>query len=162
MAGGVCRALLGRLPGAVVTGGAVAVVAWLLSGVWLMAAVAGAMALLFTLLGPGIGAYVAGRASGGRGGRADGDSGRMIFRGGGLGRLAEETAGCGGWSSDGAWWRSLAIWLRVDRTWSGIGRVRILHARDHLYYRSTGTRVEQHLPRAFCVRLSTGSIHGPL
>jgi uncharacterized protein len=85
MAGGVCRALLGRLPGAVVTGGAVAVVAWLLSGTLLIAVVAGVMALLFTLLGTGIGAYVGGRAIGAGPGRFGSDSGRTMFRGGGGG-----------------------------------------------------------------------------
>jgi uncharacterized protein len=95
MAGGVCRALLGRLPGAVMTGGAVALVAWLLSGAWLIAAVAGAMALLFTLLGTGIGAYVGGRVIGGQGGRAGSDSGRTIFRGGG--------GGFGGGGASGRW-----------------------------------------------------------
>nr|WP_242684305.1 TPM domain-containing protein [Paraburkholderia hospita] len=95
MAGGVCRALLGRLPGAVVTGGAVAVVVWLLSGAWLVAAVAGAIALLFTLFGTGIGAYVGGRAIGGPGRRTGGDMGRTIFRGGG--------GGFGGGGASGRW-----------------------------------------------------------
>lgn len=67
VAGGVLRAVLGRLAGSVVTGAGVAVVAWLLSGAVSIALVAGAIALLFTLFGSGLGAFVGGRAIGGPG-----------------------------------------------------------------------------------------------
>lgn len=95
VAGGVFRAVLGRLPGSVVTGGAVAVVAWLLSGTLFIALVAGAIALAFTLLGSGLGAYVGGRAIGGPPGRFGSGSGRTIFRGGG--------GGFGGGGASGRW-----------------------------------------------------------
>jgi uncharacterized protein len=92
VAGGVLRAVLGRLAGAVVTGGALAVVAWLLSGTLFIAIVAGAIALAFTLFGSGLGAYVGGRAIGGLGG---GEAGRTTFRGGG--------GGFGGGGASGRW-----------------------------------------------------------
>ncbi|CAE6802925.1 hypothetical protein R69927_04930 [Paraburkholderia domus] len=95
VAGGVFRVVLGRLPGSVVTGGAVAVVAWLLSGTLLIAVVAGAIALAFTLLGSGLGAYAGGRAIGGQSGRFGSGSGRTIFRGGG--------GGFGGGGASGRW-----------------------------------------------------------
>jgi uncharacterized protein len=91
VAGGVLRALLGRLAGSVVTGGGVAVVAWLLSGAVSIALFAGAIALLFTLFGSGLGAFVGGRAIGGPGG----GSGRTTFRGGG--------GGFGGGGASGRW-----------------------------------------------------------
>jgi len=96
VAGGVLRSVLGRLAGSVVTGGAVAVVAWLLSGTLFIAIVAGAIALAFTLLGSGLGAYVGGRAIGGpgRGGFGSGSS-RTTFRGGG--------GGFGGGGASGRW-----------------------------------------------------------
>jgi len=49
--GGVLRAALGRLPGALVTGGLVATVTWWLAGALWLALAAGLIALLFTLLG---------------------------------------------------------------------------------------------------------------
>jgi uncharacterized protein len=96
VAGGVLRSVLGRLAGSVVTGGAVAVVAWLLSGTLFIAIVAGAIALAFTLLGSGLGAYVGGRAIGGpeRGGFGSGSS-RTTFGGGG--------GGFGGGGASGRW-----------------------------------------------------------
>lgn len=94
-AGGVLRALLGRLPGAVATGGLIGVLAWLLSGAVLMAFVAAAIALVFTLLGSGMGAYVGGRFIGGKSGGMGRDSNRDIFRGGG--------GGFGGGGASGRW-----------------------------------------------------------
>lgn len=93
--GGVFRAVLGRLPGSVVTGGAVAAVAWLLSGTLFIAVVAGAIALAFTLLGSGLGAYAGGLAIGGPPGRFGSGAGRTIFRGGG--------GGFGGGGASGRW-----------------------------------------------------------
>ena len=81
--GGVLRSLLGRLPGAIVTGAGVGVVAWILSSGIFIGIVAGAIALGFTLFGSGLGAYVGGRAIGGQGGRFGGGSGRGGFGGGG-------------------------------------------------------------------------------
>ncbi|HHX4056026.1 MAG: TPM domain-containing protein [Burkholderia contaminans] len=94
MAGGLLRAMLGRLPGAVVTGGVVGALAWILSGALFVAIAAGLMALLFTLLGGGTRA-VGGRFIGGSGGRFGRDSNRDIFRGGG--------GGFGGGGASGRW-----------------------------------------------------------
>lgn len=87
--GGLLRSMLGRFPGAVATGGAVGVVAWLLSGVIFAAIVAGGIALLFTLLG---GAHM---GLMGIGGRSGGRSGSGGFGGGG--------GGFGGGGASGKW-----------------------------------------------------------
>ena len=90
--GGVLRAALGRFPGALVTGGAVAVVAWLAVGAVSMALVAGVVALMVTLLGGGMG----GRGLGGfYGGMGRGGSGGGGFGGGG--------GGFGGGGASGRW-----------------------------------------------------------
>lgn len=75
--GGVLRAVLGRLPGAAVGGGIIAVVAWLLIGAVTVALIAGVLAFLFTLLGGG--------GRGGFGGYPGGPGGRGGFGGGGFG-----------------------------------------------------------------------------
>ncbi|MDO8249585.1 MAG: YgcG family protein [Rhodoferax sp.] len=90
--GGVLRAALGRVPGALVTGGAVAVLAWFVAGAVSVALLAGVMALFVTLLGGrmgrhGLGGYYGG---GGRGGSGGGG-----FRGGG--------GGFGGGGASGRW-----------------------------------------------------------
>ncbi|WP_408140397.1 TPM domain-containing protein [Paraburkholderia strydomiana] len=90
-AGGVLRSVLGRLAGSAVTGGGVAVVAWLLSGALSVGMLAGLIALLFTLFGSGLGAFVGGRTIGGFGG----GSSRTTFRGGG--------GGFGGGGASGRW-----------------------------------------------------------
>nr|WP_155625040.1 YgcG family protein [Burkholderia vietnamiensis] len=93
VAGGVLRTLFGRLAGAVITGGAVGFVAWLLSGAVLVAIVAGAISLVFTLIGAGMGMRVGGPYIGGHSGGQG--SGRDIFRGGG--------GGFGGGGASGRW-----------------------------------------------------------
>lgn len=95
VAGGLLRALFGRLPGAVVTGGLVGFLAWLLSGAIFIAVAAGAIALFFTLVGAGMGAYVGGRFLGGGSGAFGGRSNQDIFRGGG--------GGFGGGGASGRW-----------------------------------------------------------
>ncbi|HEX7972341.1 MAG TPA: YgcG family protein [Thiobacillus sp.] len=90
--GGVLRAVLGRFPGALVTGGAVAFVAWLLVGAVSIALVAGVIALFFTLLGGGMGGYGIGGRHGGFGGGGFGGGG---FSGGG--------GGFGGGGASGRW-----------------------------------------------------------
>ncbi|MEM5326420.1 YgcG family protein [Paraburkholderia sp. JHI2823] len=95
IAGGILRTIFGRLPGAIVTGGLIGLLAWLLSGAFLVAVAAGAIALMFTLLGSGMGAYVGGRFIGGGSGRFGGGSNRDIFRGGG--------GGFGGGGASGRW-----------------------------------------------------------
>ena len=89
--GGVLRAALGRVPGALVTGGAVAVIAWFVVGALSMALVAGVMALFVTLLGGGMGWRGLGGYYGG-GGRGSSGGG---FRGGG--------GGFGGGGASGRW-----------------------------------------------------------
>ena len=90
--GGVLRALLGRLPGALVAGGAVAVVAWLIVGAVSIALGAGFLAFLFTLLGGGMGGFGIGGHRGGSGGFGSGGGG---FSGGG--------GGFGGGGASGRW-----------------------------------------------------------
>lgn len=90
--GGVLRAALGRVPGALVTGGAVAVLAWFVAGAVSVALLAGVMALFVTLLGGGMGSHGLGGhyGGGGRGGFGGGG-----FRGGG--------GGFGGGGASGRW-----------------------------------------------------------
>lgn len=90
--GGVLRSALGRVPGAVVTGGIIGVAAWLLAGLALGAVAAGVLGFLFTVMGGGrmgmAGLYL-GHGYGGGGGMGGG------FRGGG--------GGFGGGGSSGRW-----------------------------------------------------------
>ena len=83
--GGVLRAILGKVPGSLVTGGVVAVIAWFVVGAVSMAVVAGVIALVVTLmgggmLGRGLGGYYGGGGRGGGGGFSGGGGG---FGGGG-------------------------------------------------------------------------------
>lgn len=90
--GGMLRSVLGRFPGALVTGGAVAVAAWLFAGALSVALGAGILALLFTLLSGGMGGHGIG---GHRGGFGAGGFGRGGFGGGG--------GGFGGGGASGRW-----------------------------------------------------------
>ena len=90
--GGVLRSVLGRFPGALVTGGAVAVAAWFFAGAVSVALIAGVIALLFTLLSGGIGGHGMGGPHGGYG---RGGFGRGGFGGGG--------GGFGGGGASGRW-----------------------------------------------------------
>lgn len=83
LGGGFLRALLGRFPGAVATGGLVALLAWSIAEAVLLALFAGILAMLFSLLGGRHGFFGAYR--GGSGG----------FRGGG--------GGFGGGGASGRW-----------------------------------------------------------
>lgn len=90
--GGVLRAKLGKVPGSLVTGGVVAVIAWFVVGAISMALLAGVFALFVTLMGGGmhgggLGGYYGG---GGRGGGMGGG-----FSGGG--------GGFGGGGASGRW-----------------------------------------------------------
>ncbi len=92
--GGVLHTVLGRFPGALVTGGAVSIVAWMLVGAISVALTAGVIAFLFTLMGGGMG----GRGLGGRGfggGFGGGGFGGGGFSGGG--------GGFGGGGASGRW-----------------------------------------------------------
>ena len=94
--GGVLRAALGKVPGAVVTGGAVAVVAWLFAGAISVALIAGVVALFFTLMGGGMGRHGMGGYYGGMGrGGGRGGFGGGGFSGGG--------GGFGGGGASGRW-----------------------------------------------------------
>lgn len=79
--GGILRAWMGRLPGAVVTGGVVAGVTWFMAGALSLALAAGGMALLFTL-GGGMGLLA---VLGGGGHRGSGGGGGFGGGGGGFG-----------------------------------------------------------------------------
>ena len=95
VAGGVLRTVLGRFPAALVTGGAVSAVAWMLAGAISVALIAGGVAFLFTLLGGGMGGRgmgIGGFRGGGVGGGGFGGGG---FSGGG--------GGFGGGGASGRW-----------------------------------------------------------
>ena len=85
--GGVLRTKLGKVPGSLVTGGVVAVIAWFVVGAISMALLAGVFALFVTLMGGGMhgrglgGYYGGGGRGGGRGGGFSGGGGG--FGGGG-------------------------------------------------------------------------------
>ena len=84
--GGVLRAKLGKVPGSLVTGGAIAVVAWFLVGALSVAAVAGVIGMLYTLLSGGMGGHgFGGGYYGGMGGRGGGMGGGFSGGGGGFG-----------------------------------------------------------------------------
>jgi len=81
--GGLLRSVLGRLPGAIVTGGAVAAIAWFFAGAVSVALGAGVIALLFTLVSGGMGGHGMGGFYGGHG--RGGFTGGGGFGGGGGG-----------------------------------------------------------------------------
>jgi len=90
--GGLLRRMLGRTVGSVAAGGAVGVVAWFLVGAVSIAALAGILAFIFTLVGGGAGRGIRGGFPGGFGGGGFGGGG---FRGGG--------GGFGGGGASGRW-----------------------------------------------------------
>jgi uncharacterized protein len=93
--GGTLRAMFGRLPGAAVAGGVVALIAWGLAAGLAATAMAGVIAFLFTLTSGGMGGYVGTHGIGHRGG-GFGRSGRGGGFGGGGG-------GFGGGGASGRW-----------------------------------------------------------
>lgn len=82
--GGVLRAKLGKVPGSLVTGGVVAVIAWFVVGAISMALLAGVFALFVTLMGGGMHGRGLGGYYGG-GGRGGGFGGGFSGGGGGFG-----------------------------------------------------------------------------
>jgi uncharacterized protein len=80
--GTVLRAMLGRLGGAVATGGLVAIATWWMVGALSMALFAGALALFVTLMS-GLGLLPVGGLRGGQGNGRSGGFGGGGFRGGG-------------------------------------------------------------------------------
>ena len=90
--GGVLRAAIGKVPGALVTGSMVAVIAWFVVGTLSIALIAGVFTLFITLAGGGMGGLgMGGFYGGGRGGRSGGGG----FSGGG--------GGFGGGGASGRW-----------------------------------------------------------
>ncbi|MGB3507078.1 MAG: YgcG family protein, partial [Xanthobacteraceae bacterium] len=83
--GGIFRAMFGRLLGAAVTGGLVGLVIWFLAGALAVAAIIGAIAFVFTLVGDSVVSSGGGRGgwSGGGGGGWSGGSSGGGFSGGG-------------------------------------------------------------------------------
>jgi len=97
--GGVLHTVLGRFPGALVTGGAVSVITWMLAGAISVALIVGLIAFLFTLLG-GMG----GRGLGGGGFRGGGYGGGGFGSGGfGGGGFSGGGGGFGGGGASGRW-----------------------------------------------------------
>ena len=92
--GGMLRAALGKIPGSLITGGVVAVIAWFVIGAVSIAVGAGVIALFVTLLGGGMG----GRGLGGLGGYYGGGG-----RGGGGGGFSGGGGGFGGGGASGRW-----------------------------------------------------------
>ena len=95
IAGAVLRAAFGRVPGALTTGGAVALLAWWLAGALTMALLAGVIAFMFTLFGGGAGRMLGGHGGLGRGGGFGDGGGGGGFGGGG--------GGFGGGGASGRW-----------------------------------------------------------
>jgi len=94
--GGLLRSMLGRFPAAVLMGGALAVLAWLIVAQLVIALFVGVMAFVFVLLG-GIG-----RGFGGYGGFGGGGFGGGGFGGGG-GGFSGGGGGFGGGGASGSW-----------------------------------------------------------
>ncbi len=87
--GGVLRSVLGRVPGALVTGGLLALGGWLLGGAVIVAAISGIAAFVITLLGVNmgrLGGFYGGMGGGGRSGGGFGGGGGGFGGGGASGR----------------------------------------------------------------------------
>ncbi len=87
VAGGILRAMFGRLPGSTLTGFIVSIIAWLLVGAMFAAVLAGVIAFVFSLF--------VGLPGSGRGGFRPGGWGGGGFGGGG-GWSGGSSGGCGG------------------------------------------------------------------
>jgi len=99
--GGVLRAVLGRIPGALATGGVLALAGWLLGGAVIAAVIGGGLAFLITLLGVGMGRH-GGMLGGYYGGMGGGHRGGGGFGGGGGGGGGGFGGGGGGFGGGGA------------------------------------------------------------
>ena len=88
--GGMLRAMLGRFPAALLIGGVLGVIAWLIVASGVIALFAGLAAFVFVLLG---------NTSGGFGGRGGGGG----FGGGGGGGFSGGGGGFGGGGASGRW-----------------------------------------------------------
>ena len=96
--GGVLRKILGPLPAALVVGGGIGVLAWLIVAPIFIAAIAGIVAFVMTLLGG-----VAPGRFGGGGGFGGGGVGGGGFGGGGGGGFSGGGGGFGGGGASGRW-----------------------------------------------------------
>lgn len=96
VAGGVLRAVLGRLGGSVLTAGGAGLLLWLISGTLVVALLGALLSLVVTLLGGGRHGGLGGLGGLHRGGGFGGGLGGGGFRGGGGG-------GFGGGGSSGRW-----------------------------------------------------------
>ena len=96
--GGLLRSVIGRFPGAIATGGIIAVLAWFFAGAASVALVAGGIALLVTLLNGGMGGMGVG---GRRGGMIMGGFGGGALAGGG--GFGGGGGGFGGGGASGRW-----------------------------------------------------------
>ena len=94
--GSFLRSTLGKVPGALVTGGVLGFLVWLLAGAVAIGLLAGVIGFLFTLLGGGM----AGGLIGGMGGRGHGGGG---FGGMGGGGFSGGGGGFGGGGASGRW-----------------------------------------------------------
>jgi uncharacterized protein len=100
--GGFARATLGRFPGAIVTGGVLGVLAWLIGGALAVGIIAGLIGFFFTLLAGGMaGPMIAGSRYGGWGGGLGG--GFAGGFGGGGGGFSGGGGGFGGGGASGGW-----------------------------------------------------------
>jgi uncharacterized protein len=97
--GGILSRLLGRGGGAIGTGAIVGIAAWVLTGTLVLAAIAGIVGLLFTLLS-GAGGSIRHRGGWGGGGFGGGGFGGGGFGGGGFGGGG---GGFGGGGASGRW-----------------------------------------------------------
>jgi uncharacterized protein len=100
--GGVLRAILGRGLGALTTGGAVGVLAWILAGTLFVGVIAGVLAFFFTLVG-GFRGGLPGGGFGRRGGWGGGGWGGGGIRTGGGGGFGGGGGGFGGGGASGRW-----------------------------------------------------------
>ncbi len=97
VAGSVLRAMFGRLGGALLTGGGLAVLAWLFVGLWSVALLVGLIGFIFTLLGDAV-------ASGGPGGYSSGSrGGGSSWGGSGGGGFSGGGGSFGGGGASGNW-----------------------------------------------------------
>lgn len=97
--GGVFRAMFGRLLGSAVTGGLVGLAIWFMAGTLAFAALVGAIAFVFTLIGDSV--VSSGR--GGRGGWSSGGGGGGWSGGSGGGGFSGGGGGFGGGGASGRW-----------------------------------------------------------
>ena len=103
--GGFTRSSLGRFPGAIVTGGVLGLLAWLVAGAFAVAIFAGLIGFFFTLLGGVGGSMMGGSRYGGWGGGFGGGFGGGGFGGGGFGGggFSGGGGGFGGGGASGRW-----------------------------------------------------------